>query len=551
MPNSAAIVHAKVSTKPAVADASIIGGPDWNAGHVLTGLEQIDNTSDANKPVSTAQATADALVASNAATALAAEAVLARNASNLSSGTAAAARLGSGTASSITILHGDNTWGQAGFLHAKDFGAIGNNSTDDTTALQNWITACQTNNSIGFLDAGSYKTTGTLNVTTGITIIGAGRELSILRPSSTTLDCIAVNTTARTSFSNFQIQGPSSAGVATSSAGNLLSFTAPSTGFNLDSVVRDVYFLFGFNCINFIQAAVWTVDNIFIQNPINTGITIADAGSGDSGDQVLTNSLLESNALATAILQTSAGGLKMSNNKIINWAAGYNLTLSSSISTSQLLVTANNFDTVATAIQFNKGTGTVFGDVLITGNLIGGYTGFGITDDSNASWFSTLSVAGNQFVPGTAGVGIRLKNTSVFTIGTNVFNGNGVNEAINIASGCSSGEICGNSLSNTANGKIVNASTTTRVENNQGYNPVGVTAAANVGVSPATITAGASPETHYVRQSATNTATIAKGSQQIATLAGATTYYMIELAPFDTYTVTWTTTQPTFTKDVH
>lgn len=72
MPNSATIVHAKVSTKPAPADASIVGGPDWNAPHVLTGLDQVDNTSDADKPVSTAQATADALVASNAASATAA-----------------------------------------------------------------------------------------------------------------------------------------------------------------------------------------------------------------------------------------------------------------------------------------------------------------------------------------------------------------------------------------------------------------------------------------------------------------------------------------------
>lgn len=71
MPNSATIVHAKVSTKPAPADSSIIGGPDWNTPHVLTGLDQVDNTSDANKPVSTAQATADALVASNAASATA------------------------------------------------------------------------------------------------------------------------------------------------------------------------------------------------------------------------------------------------------------------------------------------------------------------------------------------------------------------------------------------------------------------------------------------------------------------------------------------------
>lgn len=76
MPNSARIVHAKVVTVPDDG-TSPVGTDEWNAGHVLTGLDQIDNTSDVNKPVSTAQAAADALVASNAATATALKANIA------------------------------------------------------------------------------------------------------------------------------------------------------------------------------------------------------------------------------------------------------------------------------------------------------------------------------------------------------------------------------------------------------------------------------------------------------------------------------------------
>lgn len=96
---------------------------------------------------------------------------------------------------------------------------------------------------------------------------------------------------------------------------------------------------------------------------------------------------------------------------------------------------------------------------------------------------------------------------------------------------------------------IVGAATV--AENNRGYNPVGVTAAATMGASPTTVTAGASPETHYVRQSATNTATISKGGQQIATLVGATSYYTVELGPRESYVTTWVTTAPTYTRDVH
>lgn len=69
MPNSATITHFKVSDQPSPNDPRLIGGPDWNANHVLVGLDQVDNTSDVNKPVSTAQAAADAVVAANAATA--------------------------------------------------------------------------------------------------------------------------------------------------------------------------------------------------------------------------------------------------------------------------------------------------------------------------------------------------------------------------------------------------------------------------------------------------------------------------------------------------
>lgn len=121
------------------------------------------------------------------------------------------------------------------------------------------------------------------------------------------------------------------------------------------------------------------------------------------------------------------------------------------------------------------------------------------------------------------------------------------------AAGVTKVQILDNDLNGNVTGRLNNASTGTnnRIERNAGYNPVGMTAAANVGTSPATITAGASPETHYVRQSATNTATVAKGGRQIHTLAGATTYYQIDLEPNESYVVTWATTQPTYTKHVH
>ncbi|MBR1145082.1 hypothetical protein [Bradyrhizobium sp. AUGA SZCCT0431] len=63
------VTHSKVTGGPADPSVSV-DLADWDAQHVVTGLENVDNTSDANKPVSTAQAAADAVVAADAAAAL-------------------------------------------------------------------------------------------------------------------------------------------------------------------------------------------------------------------------------------------------------------------------------------------------------------------------------------------------------------------------------------------------------------------------------------------------------------------------------------------------
>lgn len=72
------------------------------------GLANVDNTSDANKPVSTAQATANTTDRDRA------NHTGSQAASTIGSGTVATARLGSGTASSTTYLRGDQTWAAAG-----------------------------------------------------------------------------------------------------------------------------------------------------------------------------------------------------------------------------------------------------------------------------------------------------------------------------------------------------------------------------------------------------------------------------------------------------
>ena len=162
------ITHAKVSSGTVNSNVEV-DLHDWNNTHVVTGLENVDNTSDVNKPVSTAQAAADAAVAAAAA-----------NASNLTSGTVPTARLAftqAGTGS-VTRTMQDKA---RDIVSAKDFGAVGDGVTDDTAAIAAAILATPTGGTL-YVPTGSYKVTGSGNqiftITTPINILGAGSSIN-------------------------------------------------------------------------------------------------------------------------------------------------------------------------------------------------------------------------------------------------------------------------------------------------------------------------------------------------------------------------------------
>ncbi|RMG79213.1 MAG: hypothetical protein D6714_16745 [Bacteroidetes bacterium] len=59
-------------------------------------------------------------------------------------------------------------------LNVKDYGAKGDNSTDDYTAFQNALTAAATNGNRVIVPAGNYKITQTLVIPDGVTLVGEG-----------------------------------------------------------------------------------------------------------------------------------------------------------------------------------------------------------------------------------------------------------------------------------------------------------------------------------------------------------------------------------------
>lgn len=103
--------------------------------------------------------------------------------------------LGTGTASADKFLRGDLTWkNHLEWYNVKDYGAVGNNSADDTSAFQQAIDAAEAAGyGTVYIPEGTYKLTATLTVNSNnISIRGAGIGVTILYVYQTTTDGIYI-----------------------------------------------------------------------------------------------------------------------------------------------------------------------------------------------------------------------------------------------------------------------------------------------------------------------------------------------------------------------
>lgn len=99
-------------------------------------------------------------------------------------------RIGINTSTPAASLHNAGDFITEGpWADVRAYGAKGDNSTDDTTAIQDAIDAISATGGIVFIPAGNYKLTSALQVPQQVHIIGAGAEVTNLKPRS----CIALD----------------------------------------------------------------------------------------------------------------------------------------------------------------------------------------------------------------------------------------------------------------------------------------------------------------------------------------------------------------------
>jgi hypothetical protein len=96
-------------------------------------------------------------------------------------------------------------------ISVKDFGAVGNGSTDDTTAIQNAINSAQSLGKALLLNEGSYLISSSLTISSQVSIYGEGITSKLIVKSTvgSTIDAVKIVPTAAIvgiNLSNFAIQ---------------------------------------------------------------------------------------------------------------------------------------------------------------------------------------------------------------------------------------------------------------------------------------------------------------------------------------------------------
>jgi hypothetical protein len=111
---------------------------------------------------------------------------------------------------------------QQNVINVRDFGAAGNGSTDDTSAIQQAIDSVLGTGGTIYLPKGIYKISSQLNLRNGVTILGDGEESTFINQTGADAHGFVGDDVGSISLENFILTGPSSG----TGAGIRLGWTA-------------------------------------------------------------------------------------------------------------------------------------------------------------------------------------------------------------------------------------------------------------------------------------------------------------------------------------
>jgi hypothetical protein len=350
-------------------------------------------------------------------------------------------------------------------ISVKDFGAIGNGTTDDTVSMQ----AAHDTGSMIYYPEGTYlfsKITAT-----GGGIVGSGKSKTKLLTSSTNSDDIITFTLTGTitdgpEFRNFTIYD------STMKSGGSFIKIVGSGGSTQYVTVDNLYFYNGWDELTFQNVVYSSICNCQFINYKNTGFSISHS-TPDAGDNTISGCLFNTaiaTGVRTGIIQNSSGGLRIVNNKFLGGDAGYQLIFNGASNMSNVHIIGNSIENfLSVGLKFAT-TGSpigIVGGIYIVGNEIAG-SGDGIIANDSTGFLSGINIVGNHFYSATDNINhINLDHIDNFIIDANLFNAAAGKtlSAYSIGANATNGKIGTNqyrriaSLTNSSTSVVVNEDT--------------------------------------------------------------------------------------------
>lgn len=346
-------------------------------------------------------------------------------------------------------------------INVRHYGATGDGSTDDTTAMA----AAHATGRLVYYPAGTYKFS---RLSSGITsggIVGDGQTQTKLLSTSTDSNDLFTFTGNSTggmgnqlTFRDFQIQGALSGPNPAKSAGAAIAISPASSSENSYASFFNVTIAYVPIGIHFVRASLWHVTDCNLLGYNIAGLKVENRNDHDSGDSNVTGCIFNCPYTTGAgILHKSSGGLRVLGNKFLGGAYGYQLDYDSAAgdtgsgATGIVLVSDNSIENQTTAgILLGRATGSAaFTNMQIVGNEFAGAT-YGIATDSN-TFLTDMTISGNVFqMVGTGSPrAIAMVGVQNLMISGNTFRGNGGSPLAMSLTSCSYTKVGINSYYNT------------------------------------------------------------------------------------------------------
>lgn len=325
--------------------------------------------------------------------------------------------------------------------------------TDNTTALQNWLTQCATSTSSCFLDAARYLISSTLSTSSSqVNIFGAGQFQSEIIQANVGVGALQFTPSivGRGELHLFRLSQymPQSANVP-------LIMLNSSANPPFTATLADLYLFGGNTGISALNIQFFNMDRLIMLAQSNQAVFYNYSAACNIGTMKLENSFVSTAAGASFGLNIQGeGAVTIQNNLIaqpVGSPAGTGIIFggpSVSCSFGDIFIDGNNLEYWAVGASFSKGSATSGGAVHISGNDFANDPVSLNVGDANANWLNDVTLYGNHFYCTTACVSVTASVNNI-TITSNSFNVvSGTPTGINV----SGSSVVGTAQSNTFQG---------------------------------------------------------------------------------------------------